>query len=93
MNLRTRLVLTLVAIIMLMAVPAIYASSRLVALKGMVSQAQTNYGEAYLALGRLGTRLAEYDQLQRGFIATLDTAQGLAKDSALFQASRELVRT
>ncbi|NJD11269.1 MAG: HAMP domain-containing protein, partial [Gemmatimonadetes bacterium] len=90
MNLRTRLVLTLVAIIVLMAVPAIYASSRIVRLRMLVSQAQTNHGQAYLAVGELQTRLGEFDQLQRGYLATLDADQKTASDSALRNAVHNL---
>ena len=90
MNLRTRLVLALVAIIVLMAVPAIYASSRLWRLRGVFSEAQKNHGEAYLAMGLLQTRLAEYDQFQRSFIINLDPEDDSARVAALDSADAHL---
>jgi len=90
MNLRTRLVLTLVAIIVLMAAPALYASSRLLELRGVFREAQEAHGAAYLAIGTLQTRLAEYDQLQRSYIVSSDPADEVAKDSALAYAGLQL---
>ena len=90
MKLRTRLVLTLVAIIALMAAPAIFASARLFELRGVFSEAQRIHGEAYLAVGRLQSGLAAYDQLQRNYIIAADPADDLASDSALAAAERDL---
>jgi len=90
MNLRRRLVLTLVALIALMAAPAIYASSRLLQLQRVFTEALSDRGESYLAYGELNTRLAEYDQLQRSYISNKDPRDGLAADSALSDAAGHL---
>ena len=90
MSLRTRLILTLAAIILLMAGPSMYAASRLLELRGIFSDAQRTRGEAYLAMGKLQTRLAEYDRLQRSFIITGDGEEAAARDTALAYARAHL---
>lgn len=86
MSLRTRLILTLVAIILLMAAPSMYAASRLLELRRIFSDAQRTRAEAYLAMGKLQTRLAEYDRLQRSFIITGEAEEAEARDTALAYA-------
>ena len=90
MNLRTRLVLTLIALVVLMAAPAIYASAKLLQLRDVFTEAQRNHGESYLAMGKLQTRLAEYDQLQRSYIISAAPEEELAADSALTYAAISL---
>jgi signal transduction histidine kinase len=90
MNLRTRLVLALVAIIVLVATPAIYASSRLLQLRAAFSAMQARHGEAWRAIGRLQTSLVEYDQLQRSFLVDGEAEFEVAKDSALTVAEENL---
>lgn len=86
MSLRTRLILTLAAIVLLMAAPSMYAASRLLQLKSIFSEVQKTRGEAYIAMGKLQTRLAEFDRLQRSYIITGDDDQATARDSALAYA-------
>ena len=90
MNLRTRLILTLVAISLLMALPAVYAATRLVELRHIMSDAQRRHGEAYLAMGRLQARLAEFDRLQRSYIALQTDDVGARKDTAIAYARLHL---
>jgi signal transduction histidine kinase len=90
MNLRTRLLVALVAIIALVAMPAIYASTRLWELRGVFSDARKTHGEAYLAVGHLQTKLAEYDQFERNYIIDGEAEDEAARDSALVDAASEL---
>jgi signal transduction histidine kinase len=90
MNLRLRLVLTLVAISLLMALPALYAATQLLELRQVMGEAQRRHGEAYLAMGQVQARLAEFDRLQRSYIALQTEDIGVRKDTAIAQARAHL---
>ncbi len=68
MTVRTRLVLTILGISVLMAGPAIYAANRLRVLTGLARDQVETHAEARSALGRLQTSMAELDQNCRAYI-------------------------
>lgn len=90
MKLRTRLIVTLAAIALVVAGPAIYAVSRLATLRDIASQMRTRHAEAFLTLGKLQTSLAELDRYEREYLIAGDRDQRVAVERAL-ATSREMV--
>lgn len=72
MSVRTRLVLTLVGIALLLILPALYAIANLRQVRGTVVELRGRHAVARVALGRLETRLAELDRLSRSYVITAD---------------------
>jgi CHASE3 domain sensor protein len=68
MKLGTRLLLTLIAIAVLLAGPAIYALSRLTQLREIASEQRTRHAYALMQYGELTTKIAELDRYERGYI-------------------------
>lgn len=83
MKLRTRLIVTLAATALLVAVPAIYAVSRLATLREIASEQRTRHAFAFLQLGKLQTSLAELDRYERGYLIAGGADQRAAINSAL----------
>jgi len=79
MTLRTRLIVTLAAIAVLVAIPAVYAVSRLATLREIASEQRTRHAYAFLQLGELQTSLAELDRYERGYLIDpgADQRQGM----------------
>jgi signal transduction histidine kinase len=90
MKLRTRLIVTLAAIALVVAGPAIYAVSRLATLRDIASQQRTRHAQAFLDLGKLQTSLAELDRYVREYLIAGGDEQRLAVERALAQ-SRAMV--
>lgn len=86
MTLRTRLILTLAAITVLVAMPAVYAVSRLSKLEEIASEQRTRHAAAYLQLGELQTGLAELDRYERGYISVGGADLRVAMETALTTA-------
>jgi signal transduction histidine kinase len=91
MTLRTRLILTIGSIALLLVLPALYAAQQLSRLADIASGTRNVHGQAYLAMGRFQARLAELDRLQRAEIVDPDPATAVQRDSALMQAREHLV--
>ncbi len=70
MTVRTRLALSICAIMLLLVLPALYGVSRLARLRGIAEDLHVRQAAALLALGRLQTSLAELDRYERSYIAT-----------------------
>jgi signal transduction histidine kinase len=68
MTLRTRLILTITGIAILLVLPAVYAVSQLRVLNQIASTQRSLHGLAYEALGGLQARLAELDRVSRAYI-------------------------
>lgn len=83
MKLRTRLIVTLAAIALLVAGPAVYAVSRLSSLREIASEQRTRHAYAFLQLGKLQTSLAELDRYYRGYLIDGGSDQRVAVDNAL----------
>jgi signal transduction histidine kinase len=82
MTVRTRLVLTIVGISVLLAAPAIYGVSRLRELRNIAAE-QAKLAEGFRRLGDLQTELAELNRYVRGHvIAPEDSTWRIAFDKA-----------
>ena len=90
MKLRTRLLLTLVAIAVLLAGPAIYALSRLTELRDIANEQRTSHARALVQHGELTTNLAELDRYLRGYIIEGGADQRAGVENALRGARARL---
>jgi signal transduction histidine kinase len=91
MTVRQRLVLSIVGISILLVLPALYSLSKLDALQKIASEQRYQHGEAYVALGRLQSDLAELDRLQRSYIITPDSPMNAALFATLDSARARYV--
>ena len=69
MRLRTRLLLTWAAIVVLLAGSAVYAINQLTRLQGIAEDLQGSDAEASVALGRLQTSISELDRSMRSYVS------------------------
>ena len=83
MKLRTRLLLTLIAIAVLLAGPAIYALSRLTELREIAGDQRTRHAYALMQHGELTTSVAELDRYERGYIIAGGEDQRAGMEEAL----------
>jgi signal transduction histidine kinase len=91
MTLRTRLILTIGGVALLLVLPAVYAARQLGVLADIASGTRDVHGQAYLAMGRLQARLAELDQRQRAVIVFPDSTRiAQQRDTVLMQAREHL---
>jgi hypothetical protein len=90
MTVRTRLILTIVGIAAVLAAPAIYGASRLAQLRDIARNQRSHHGEAFLALGRLQTTLAELDRFERSYVAVGGDDLRAGIDQSLAEARRQL---
>ena len=90
MKLRTRLLLTLVALALLLSIPAIYALSRLNELRTIAGQQRTRHAYALIQQGELTTHIAELDRFERGYIIDGSTDQRAGMEHALREARTRL---
>jgi signal transduction histidine kinase len=90
MKLRTRLLLTLVALALLLSVPAIYALSRLAELRDIAGEQRTRHAYALIQQGELTTHIAELDRYTRGYISIGGEDQRAGMENALRGARTRL---
>jgi signal transduction histidine kinase len=90
MKLRTRLLLTLIGIAVLLAGPAIYALSRLTELRDIAGQQRTRHAYALMQHGELTTNLAELDRYLRGYIIEGGADQRAGVETSLREARQRL---
>lgn len=83
MSVRTRLVLTMVAMGLLLLGPAIYGLQRLSALRDIALELQGEHATASVALGRIRGALADLDLRERSYIASPDPVAREAVRGAL----------
>ena len=86
MKLRTRLLLTLIGIAVLLAGPALYALSQLTNLRDIAGDQRTRHAYALMQHGELTTNLAELDRYLRGYIIEGTPDQRAGVDTALREA-------
>ncbi len=93
MTVRLRLLLTLGAIIVLMALPAVYGMTQLQRLREMVEALESIHAGDVLALGRLRESLSELDRLKRSYVATPreEFRQGMHSQISLAQSQLGLL--
>ncbi|HEX6135849.1 MAG TPA: HAMP domain-containing sensor histidine kinase [Longimicrobiales bacterium] len=72
MSLRRRFLLSLLAVLGLMAGPALFAASRVLALRDIVLELRGEAAQSALAVGRLEAALVQVDRQQRAYVATAD---------------------
>src|SRR5690606_4646386 len=93
MTLRTRLVLTIGGVALLLVLPAAYAAWHLRDLRDIAEGVSLSHGRAYSALGGLFSELAEAERLERTYVALPAEPHRIeARDQALARA-RAHVRT
>jgi signal transduction histidine kinase len=92
MTVRTRLILTMTAIALLLVGPALYGMSRLAELRRIAEEIQGRHAAASLAVGRVQARLADLDRLQRSYIAAPSVEARDGMREALGQSRLHLTR-
>src|SRR5690606_3754159 len=90
MSRRTRLLLTLAGIALLLTLPAIYGITQHRRLVDIASVSRNRHGSALTAVGRLQATLVELDRAERSYIATFDPNARTQIDSALTAAQTHL---
>src|SRR5688572_824940 len=90
MTVRSRLILTIVGIAAVLAAPAIYGASQLAQLRDLARGQRTRHGEAFLALGRLQTAVAELDRFGRIYVAVGGADQQAGVEKSLADTRQQL---
>ena len=90
MTLRLRFLFSLIAVIAIMAVPAIYGVTRVAEVRDITLDLRERAATAALAVGRLGTAVAEFDRYQRLYIVTSEPEHSTLMWGRLDDAAREL---
>jgi signal transduction histidine kinase len=92
MTLRTRLILTIGGVALLLVLPALYAAYHLSELRQIAANVSHTHGAAYVAMGRLQGRLAEANRLERSYVAVPDAETATQRDTALARAGLNVAR-
>jgi signal transduction histidine kinase len=92
MTLRTRLILTIGGVALLLVLPALYAAYHLSGLREIAADISHTHGAAYVAMGRLQAQLAEANRLERRYVAVPEAQAATERDAALARA-RDHVRS
>ncbi|HEX7051551.1 MAG TPA: HAMP domain-containing sensor histidine kinase [Longimicrobiales bacterium] len=92
MTVRTRLLLTWTGVAFLLLLPALYAVSRLDALRDIAFEQRGRYAEAFLELGQLQVNLTEFDRFLRSYVAAPDPALREGARQSLTEARGRLSR-
>ena len=86
MSLRTRLLLTLAGIAILLTLPALYGITQHNRLRDIVSVTRDSHATASLALGGLQAQLAELDRAERGYLVTFSPESRTQIETSLANA-------
>lgn len=89
MTLRLRFLLSLLAVLALMAVPAFYAGGRVTELRDIVLTLRGQSARSALAVGRLEAALTHIDRFQRLYVITADPEFAVRLDNAMAGARAE----
>ena len=90
MTLRTRIILTVGGVAVLLALPALYAVIQLNNLQEIAEDTSNTHGAAYKALGRLQASLADLNRAQRAYMISPSDTTLTPRDS-LLSATRKHV--
>lgn len=90
MTVRTRLLLTLGGIILLLVVPSIYGVTRLQKLRDLAIELENVHAEDIFAVGQYRASLAELDRYQRTYLITTDPAVRERMHDELAEARRHV---
>ncbi|MBW3552836.1 MAG: HAMP domain-containing histidine kinase [Gemmatimonadetes bacterium] len=93
MTVRSRLLLTLAGIILLMVIPAAYAVTQLQRLEDLAVDLEVSHAADILAVGQIRASLAELDRLQRSHVASPDRLfrEGMDRELVLMRNHLELL--
>ena len=91
MTLRTRIILTVGGVALLLVIPALYAALQLSRLREIAQDTSGTHGAAYFAMGRLQARLADLDRLERSYVAVPDAGVAERRNQALAEAEQQVV--
>ncbi|CAN5887468.1 hypothetical protein BH23GEM9_BH23GEM9_00830 [soil metagenome] len=91
MTLRTRLILTIGGVALLLALPAVYAAYHLSGLQQIAAHASHTHGAAYLEMGRFQAQMTDAERLAQGHVALRGDAEvAVRRDSVITNARRSL---
>jgi signal transduction histidine kinase len=90
MTVRTRLILTIFGISLLLALPTAYGATKLERLRNIADAQREQHGTAFLAVGQLQAALASLDRYVRGYIAVGGADQYEGIEQSLADARSEL---
>jgi signal transduction histidine kinase len=92
MTLRTRLIIAIGGVALLMVLPALYAALQLSRLREIAAQVSDTHGAAQLAMGRFQAHLTDTDRLARAYVAIGDADLAARRDAAISNARIHLGR-
>jgi signal transduction histidine kinase len=92
MTLRTRLILTIGGVALLLVLPALFAAYHLSRLSQIATDQSDTHGAAYLAMGRFQAHLTDIDRLTRVYVAVAEADVAARRDSAIANARVSLAR-
>lgn len=92
MTLRTRLIIAIGGVTLLVVLPALYAAQQLGRLREIATDVSATHGAAYLAMGRFQAHTTDADRLARGYVAFADPDVAARRDAALQNARVPLRR-
>ncbi|HEX2165872.1 MAG TPA: HAMP domain-containing sensor histidine kinase [Longimicrobiales bacterium] len=90
MSLRARFLLSLLAVLLLMAVPALFAVTRVNALRDIVIELRGQAAQSALAVGRLEAALVQAAHHQRVYVATAEAEYAALTRAAMQDAGTEI---
>jgi signal transduction histidine kinase len=90
MSLRQRFLMSLLAVLALMAGPALFAADRVSALRDIVLELRGQAAQSALAVGRLEAALVQVDRHQRAYVATADPEFAERMRAAMTRAASEV---
>lgn len=92
MTLRTRFILVIGGVAVLLVLPALYAALQLSRLREIAADVSASHGAAYFAMGRYQAFLRDADRLARAYVAFGDPDLAARRDAALTNAGEHLQR-
>lgn len=91
MRLRTRVLLSLLAMVGLMAIPALYGLARVMEVRDIALEMREQAAQSALAIGELETALQEFAHYQRSYVAVPDEPEAQRYAEASLQRANGLV--
>lgn len=92
MTVRTRLILTIGGVTLLLVLPALHAVYQLRRLSEIATDQSGTHGLAYLAMGRFQAHLSDIDRLSRAYVAVQEPDVAARRDSVILGARTSLSR-
>jgi signal transduction histidine kinase len=92
MTLRTRLILTIGGVALMLVLPALWAANNLRVLRVIAADARHTHGAAYLAMGRFQAHMTDASRLAASYTSLVEPGLATRRDSALDGARKSLQR-